>query len=139
MSVNDILSRLEKVKKTGRDSWVAACPAHPDKHPSMTIKNLEDGTILIHDFAGCTIEQIIGAVGLEFDALFPPKSEHRVKPIRNPFNAHDVLAAIELEIDIVALCALDLAKNEPISKPNLDRLAVAQRRIHEARELIRGE
>ena len=65
MNIDNLLSRLHKVKKTGPDRWLACCPAHEDKTPSMAIRELGDGRILIHDFAGCSVEAILDAVGLK--------------------------------------------------------------------------
>ena len=53
MSIDTLLSRLYKVKKTGSGNWMACCPAHDDKNPSMTIAEKADGVILINCFAGC--------------------------------------------------------------------------------------
>ena len=141
MSVDVLLSKLERARKTGADSWLACCPHHGDKHPSMTMRELEDGRVLLHCFTGCSVEEILGSVGLEFDALFPEKrlTDERLKPLRRPFNAHDVLKAVCLELDIVALAALELARNKALSEPELMRLSVAQTRIHEARGLSLGE
>ena len=52
-----ILSRLEGVKKVG-NGWVALCPAHDDHNPSLSIGIGSDGWILMHCFAGCSIEEI---------------------------------------------------------------------------------
>jgi len=35
--IDNLLSRLSGVKKTGVNQWVAKCCAHNDKSPSMTI------------------------------------------------------------------------------------------------------
>ena len=53
---------------------------------------LEDGRVLVHCFAGCGVSEILGAVGLDFDALFPPKPIDHAPPMRRPFPAADVLA-----------------------------------------------
>jgi len=73
MSAHDVLQLLTKVKRTGDGQWIACCPAHEDRSPSMTIKELSDGRVLIHDFAGCSVDEILGVLGLEFDVLFPEK------------------------------------------------------------------
>ena len=35
MNADTLLSRLDKVKLTGPDKWVARCPAHDDRGPSL--------------------------------------------------------------------------------------------------------
>jgi len=49
--INNLLGRLNKVKSTGRNSWLACCPAHDDRSPSLSIKEEADGHILLHCFA----------------------------------------------------------------------------------------
>jgi len=55
--VEELLDKLEKVRPTGRDKWVACCPVHGDKNPSMSVAE-KDGRVLCHCFA-------CGANGLE--------------------------------------------------------------------------
>jgi hypothetical protein len=137
MTAETLLSRLTKTKRRGRDSWLACCPAHDDKRASMTVRELPDGRVLVHCFAGCSVEEILGAVGLEFDALFPEKPiDHHVKPERRPFHAGDVLEAIRAELDIASLVMSDMAQGRAASTEDLERFRVASRRVNEARNLV---
>ena len=81
MSVAVLVDRLDKVKDKGRDEFIACCPAHEDKSPSLTIKELPDGRILIHCFAGCSPLEIVNAVGLTMGDLFPEKLERDFAPL----------------------------------------------------------
>ena len=65
-----VLSLLEGVRKVG-NGWVALCPAHDDHNPSLSIGVGSDGRILLHCFAGCSIEEICSAMGIEVKDLFP--------------------------------------------------------------------
>jgi DNA primase len=56
MSVETLLSQLDKVRKTGTGTWTACCPAHAAKSPSLAIRELADSTVLLHCFAGCGVE-----------------------------------------------------------------------------------
>ena len=70
----------------------------------MTIRELDDGRVLIHDFGGDSPAEILAALGLTFDALFPPRAiDHHVKGERRPFPAADILRALSFESLIVAL------------------------------------
>ena len=74
MSIDNLLSRLDRVKKTGRAEWVACCPAHDSRsRQSLAISETADGRVLIHDFGGCSPAEVLGAVGLEFADLFPDR------------------------------------------------------------------
>ena len=46
------------------------CPAHEDRHQSLSVGEGTDGRILIHCFAGCSMEAIVAATGLETSDLF---------------------------------------------------------------------
>src|SRR5438093_534376 len=39
--------------------WVACCPAHDDKKPSLSIADGENGTLLVHCHAGCSQASVI--------------------------------------------------------------------------------
>ena len=139
MSADTLLSRLEKVRRTGPGRWQARCPAHDDRHPSLALRELEDGRVLLHCFAGCEAENVLAAVGLEFDALFPPKpiGDH-VKRERRPFYAHDVLACVAAEALIASIAASDLAAGKSLSDTDRERLMVAASRLGHAAEMGRA-
>lgn len=104
MAIEELLSRLEKVRKTGSGTWTARCPCRDDKTPSMSIRETSDGRILLHDFGGSSVQEILDSIGLTFDDLFPETHEHRKSEAR-PFPASDVLRLIAKEALIVAATA----------------------------------
>lgn len=63
------LERLSDVKRT-RAGWTARCPAHPDKNPSLSITEGNDGRVLLKCHAGCEIAAIVEAIGLSIPDLF---------------------------------------------------------------------
>lgn len=139
MKADAFVARLEKVKRTGRDQWIACCPAHQDRSPSMTVKEIDDGRVLVHCFAGCSVESILGAVGMDFDALFPDKPlADQVKPIRRPFPAADVLECLSSETLLVAVAAGNLARGDTLTPTDHERLKLAAARIQEGRDLAIG-
>lgn len=74
MDIQELLSRLQKVKQSG-DSWVASCPAHGDKKQSLSVA-VKEGRILLHCFAGCTIDAVLQALNLELKDLFTESNAH---------------------------------------------------------------
>jgi hypothetical protein len=135
MSIENLLSRLRKVKKTGQGRWLACCPAHDDRSPSLSVKLESDGRILIHDFAGCSVEEILDSVGLTFDELFPERLMDHGKPLHRPFNAHDVLEALSSESMVVAVSANKLFHGEYFTVAEWERLKLANQRISAARDM----
>ena len=68
--LDSLLSRLAGVKKTGDGRYIAKCPAHSDKSPSLAITQVDE-KILLHCFAGCAVNDVLAAVGMELSDLFP--------------------------------------------------------------------
>jgi len=72
MPIELILSRLKKVKKSAKQGqYIACCPAHDDKNPSLGILEAPDGRILIHCRAGCGGAEVMQAIGLTLSDLYP--------------------------------------------------------------------
>ena len=69
LRLEEIISRLEKVRRSG-DGWMARCPAHEDRHASLSIGEGDDDRILLNCFAGCTLEEVVAALGLTMSDLF---------------------------------------------------------------------
>lgn len=132
MAIDTLLSKLERVKKTGAGRWVASCPCRDDKRPSMTIRELDDGRILIHDFGGSTPHEILNSIGLTFSDLFPEKLSNHVKPEKRGFFAADLLRVIAFEALLVAVSASRLATGAPLDTAERERLMLAASRIREA-------
>ncbi|SFO12260.1 DNA primase [Nitrosospira briensis] len=133
MSIHHLLSLLNKVKRTGSGRWVAACPAHDDRNPSLALRELDDGRVLLHCFAGCAAHEIVSSVGLQLTDLFPTGEikDGKGKPERRPFPAADILRCIAFEALVVAVVATTRLAG-PLSDTDHNRLMLAVTRIHEA-------
>ena len=137
---DNLLQHLDKVKRTGPGAWSARCPAHDDRGPSLAIAEKDDGRILLHCFAGCDVQDVLGAVGMTFCDLFPPRAalfpthqeDQSVKPDRRPFPASDVLRAIGFEALVVSAAAVAMLAGEPFSEVDRERLILAASRIQAA-------
>jgi hypothetical protein len=138
VKVDALIDRLERAKRTGSGQWVARCPAHNDKNPSMTVRELDDGRILVHCFAGCTVEEIVGAVGMTLSDLFPDKPLEHGKPLRRPFPAADVLECLSTESLIVALASSYIREHGALSDEAHQRVVLAHERIETARSYAIG-
>ncbi len=42
--------------------WMARCPAHDDHNPSLSLKDADDGQVLVKCHAGCSQEAVVGAL-----------------------------------------------------------------------------
>lgn len=86
--LDDLISRLDGVRNTGKDRYIAKCPAHNDGDPSLSVRELPDGRVLIKCFTGCGAIDVLNALGLDWQALMPddglfqPIAERREKAAR---------------------------------------------------------
>lgn len=138
MSADALLSRLEGVRRTGPDRWLARCPAHEDRRASLSIRECDDGRTLINCFALCRPEEVLGAVGLDWSALFPTDWAGRKFKKAPGIPATDILKAIELECLVVGTIAHDIYKKREISYADYERLSLACQRIGAARSAAHG-
>ena len=134
--VEKMLGMLTKVK--GRNgSWTACCPAHNDKGPSLSIRETEDGRVLIHCFAGCEALMIVQALGMDLTDLVPPDDKRREYPVEGKksmkpaFYASDLMRIISFEALLVSVCAYDLSQGKKLSETDRERMKLSQKRIEE--------
>lgn len=130
-AVDALLSRLERVRQTGPGRWIASAPTREDKHPSLAIRELDDGRILLHDFGGDSVGEILDAVGLTFSDLYPDKPGDS-KRERRPFPAADILRAVAFEALVVASAGAALLDQRPFSSADRERLMTAVGRLQSA-------
>jgi len=128
--IENILSRLEKVKGRNR-AYTACCPAHTDKSPSLAIRELDDGRILLKCFADCSIQEIMGAIGMDIGDLFPNVNKDLAQ-VKRKYYASDLLRVIEFEAWVVSVAAHTMSTGKKLSDIDRDRMKVATARIMEA-------
>ena len=131
MVIDNLLSKFDKVKPTGNGKYLACCPAHPDKSPSLAIKQTDDGKILIHCFSGCQVSDIVAAVGLELSDLMPenPSYQKGTKPPR--FNKNELFDRLAFEVVILSMGIRQLLAKEDLSQDDLSRVILAENTINE--------
>jgi putative DNA primase/helicase len=77
VTASEIAFRLKG--KEAASGYVACCPAHEDRDPSLSIKQTPSGKILVHCFAGCTQEAVVDALrALELWPEAPRKEERTI-------------------------------------------------------------
>jgi len=75
MNASVIAHHLRGRKHAG--GFMACCPAHRDKNPSLSLKDGDDGKILVHCHAGCAQSAVVDA--LKSKGLWPDREsrDHR--------------------------------------------------------------
>lgn len=142
MHIDELLTRFDKIKKSGPNKWVARCPAHEDRSPSLAIKEGDDGVVLLHCFAGCSVDEVCGAIGIELMDLFPPTDKREWsgdRPIKFgtvKFSAIDALRCLSSEGSLLAVVAADMAEGRVLGPDITARLIVACDRIATALDYV---
>lgn len=142
--VENLLARLEGVRKHGRH-WIAQCPAHADKSPSLSIAECDDGKVLVHCFAGCSALSVVQAVGLTVSDLFPkrlhastPEECRRARLAAKEAGWGAALNVLDRESTLALAAAKVIATGGSLDEDELNRLRVALHRIGKAREVLRA-
>jgi len=140
--IRDILPLLDQVKTVKPNQWKACCPAHADKTPSLSLKELDDGKVLIKCWSGCNVEDIIHALGLDLPCLFPPKLEplnsqysqtKTDKPQVTPSQLEKLNSAVRFELLILRMGSSRIRDHFPISLESMKRAYEALIRLDELR------
>lgn len=132
-----LLEHLTGVRKTGADKYIARCPAHADKRPSLTIREMSDGRVLLHCFAGCETEDVLAAVGLTFRDVMPERLGDFPR-LRPAFTASDAMRALAQEAGVISIAAGTLADGQALSPEDHSRVCIAAGRIGAALEFVYG-
>src|SRR5687768_13298034 len=94
--LDNFISRLEGVRRTGNGRYVARCPAHADRSPSLSLKATDNGDVLLHCFASCEFGDIIAALGLTAADCFADSGSSTPR-----YRARHKLHAVESEFAIL--------------------------------------
>lgn len=114
---------------TGKDHGVFKSPTRDDRKWSCTFRILSDDRLLIHDHGGDSAQEILAAVGLTLEDLFPEPITARGKPERRPFPAADCLRAVAFEGAVILSVGAQLLQGKPFDR---ERLLIALERINGA-------
>ncbi len=131
----NLLSRLDGARQVGAGRWMALCPAHEDRRPSLSIRETEDSRILLHCFSGCGAADVLSSIGMSLSALFPTPIGHHLPKAKATFPALPVLRALALESSIVFYCGAALLAGEPFDSA---RLRIAIERIDAGLRVAEG-
>lgn len=145
--IDTVLDRLDRVKATGPDTWLASCPTsahkHGDRSRGLSVREGDDARVLIHCHAGCPVHEVVAALGIELSDLFPQRQidyphhaphkgiigRGRIKRI--PWR--DLFEGIQRDLRVCSLAFTDLAAGKPFSQA--DALSIAKLAGHLADEI----
>jgi len=62
------------------DGYMARCPHHRDRTASLSVREGQEGRVMLHCHAGCPTVDVVESAGLSMVDLFAPGSRRRLQP-----------------------------------------------------------
>lgn len=126
-NIDKLTSRLDGVKSNGYGKYLARCPAHDDKSPSLAIKEIDGDRILIKCWSGCDTQSVLAALGLTFADLFPERIPDPTAPkTKYPkLSAYELFPLLVQEAMILALACNDFKEGKQVSDADFKRVQQA--------------
>ncbi len=135
--VEVILNRLQGVKQKATHKWLAKCPAHDDRSPSLWVRLADDDKVLIHCFGGCQVADVVASVGLELSDLFPKQASYGKATHKPRFNAADLLSLCVQESMILVVALGDCWAGRAVSDEDQARIQRAVDTLFDIRQEVR--
>ncbi len=135
-ATDKVLSCLPDARKVGEGRYVARCPAHKDRSPSLSISRGDKG-VLIHCHAGCDVFSVVEAMGLEVGDLFDDVDKHDEPGLpTRPWIGRQVLNGVAHDMAVALLLCKKCTKQHGLSVFDTERLERAERNIDNARRML---
>ena len=130
-AIETVLSRIDNPLRRGDSAWMAKCPSHEDRSPSLSIHVRDDGVVLLHCFAGCSALEVLDALGLTLTDLYPEPltREESTRSTRPRHDPADLLRILDHESNIVAFAAAMIMSGDGLTDDDFERLLEAKRKI----------
>ena len=133
MMIDAFLNMLDGVRKYGQ-RWRANCPCGHTSKGALSIAQTDDGAIMLHCFAGCTVHEITSALGIHVRDLMPardhsPEGRRRTREYLALRDTRAAASVLAYEAEIVQLYASDVLAHRTVQAENLERFILACDRI----------
>ena len=143
--LDQILSELPSARPSRR-GYRADCPNGHRSRGNLSIKQGDDGRVLLRCFSGCSTSEIVWGLGLELSDLFErpitanftTEQKRRLRQLAKEKQWKIALESLPLEIAVVEIAAVKLSKGEPLNEPDHLRLELAGKRITSAKAVLCG-
>lgn len=134
LPIDLLLSRVRGPKKTGPNSWMAFCPTREERTRSLSVRELPDGALLLHDFGGDATGDVLASIGLNFSDLYPRtwdrERQYAAQAVRKPrIDFQAWFDAVEHRLIVLALAMEDLASGEQLSVEDSGYIAACAREL----------
>lgn len=140
--IESLVARLDGVKRTAANKWVAKSPTRNERTASLGIRLTDDGRILLHDFGGSSFYEICAALVIHPIQLIPPylrKDQRAHTPAeRQGHDAQAALNGIYSAVIVTRICANKMLDGLVLDLPDHHALRKAGHDIDKAYKAVRG-
>lgn len=106
-------------------------PLRKDKTASVYLSEAPNGNLLIKDFGGNSIYEILDAINVDIQSLFPAKAEHYVKPTPARMAAIELVRFLKSDLVLVLTFARMVQKGEKPTESDFTKLGEVIDRLHD--------
>jgi hypothetical protein len=140
-SASDILTHLQKVKRLGDGRYIALCPCHNDRNPSLGVTLKPDGKWLIRCFScGAKGIDVCNTLGIDPISLYPSNNNPRYeKQKRSGFSALQLMNAMEADLVRLLIIANDLNAIDALSDDDREFVSEVVIRINDGLQYLEGK
>lgn len=103
-TINDLIAKLSGVRKCGDRLWMAKCPCHDDRKPSLSVGVGDKAPVVLKCHAGCEADAILKQLGFEWADFYD-------QPERS--NGHDRIVATYDYCDVQGELLYQCVRFEP--------------------------
>jgi hypothetical protein len=140
MSAWDLVSsKVGRFKSARPGRAMGRCPAHKDRRASLSLRELDDGRVLLHCFAGCEVDAVVSAMGLQMEDLFPPRpvAAGGASGERRPYSVRQLVEALQAELGVAWVLLSDLEGGKVPTDTDRRRAGLAKARCQALIEELR--
>lgn len=137
-----ILSKLTNPRPSG-DSWRADCPNGHESKGSLSVKQCENGSVLLHCHAGCGPQEVMRELGLTLADLYDrpigtnPRFSRQSPAEIKEYHWKVAFRYLPEELRIVSIGSQDVREGKSLNDVDQARFELACERIRTAMETLK--
>lgn len=129
--LTDFLTRLDNVHERSGGQYRADCPVGHKSRGALSVSEGDDGTVLMHCFAGCDIDAVTGAVGMRPSDLFAGHQHTGMarRPGRVGPDWKALAKRMSMELTVLEVGLASFEQHGQLSADDWERIRVALERL----------
>lgn len=139
-----VLARLDGVQRHGDDSARAYSPLGSKTSRSLSIGRGANGTVVLHDFAGHSVHDVLAAIGLTISDLFPQRDlrsmtreeRSQLRQLALIPRWRSALEVLNHEATVLLIAASKMGDGDLLDDADLTRVRIAALKVFDCSEIL---